>query len=76
MGSSSHAKKNRWPKGKKEEKTSKINRKINMKINMKINKGPQKNQHKIDKNIDFKINKGNIENINTKINIQYQQKNG
>ena len=43
---------------------------------MKINKGPQKNQHKIDKNIDFKINKGNIENINTKINIQYQQKNG
>ena len=47
-----------------------------MKISMKINKGPQKNQHKIDKNIDFKINKGNIENINTKINIQYQQKNG
>ena len=47
-----------------------------MKINMKINKGPQKNQHKIDKNIDFKINKRNIENINTKINIQYQQKNG
>jgi hypothetical protein len=47
-----------------------------MKINMKINKGPQTNQHKIDKNIDCKINKGIIENINTKFNIQYQQKNG
>ena len=43
-----------------------------MKINMKINKGPKKNQHKIEnkKILIFKINKGHIENINAKINIQ------
>ena len=77
MGSCSHAKKSRWPKGKKENKKTsninrKINRKINMKINMKINKGPKKNQHKIEnkKILIFKINKGHIENINAKINIQ------
>ena len=61
---------------KRTKKTSninrKINRKINMKINMKIIKGPKKNQHKIEnkKILIFKINKGHIENINAKINIQ------